>query len=48
MKCVSPCENCSRARDPQLCEDKTCGRWRKWFVNRWEQTRQLYRQEENL
>ena len=44
MKCVSPCENCPRAMNPALCEDKSCVRWRKWFTERWEQTRQLYGQ----
>lgn len=46
MNRMSPCENCTRALDPRLCEDKTCARWRKWFTVRWEQTRKLYGQEE--
>ena len=35
MKCVSPCENCRRVTEPGNCEDKTCVRWRKWYLKHW-------------
>ena len=44
MKCVSPCEHCTRALDPRLCEDKTCVRWRKWYLERWALIHGFYRQ----
>ncbi len=42
MHCVNPCENCSRVREPGLCEDKTCMRWRRWYLARWEQIHGFY------
>lgn len=43
MNRVSPCQNCSRALDPNLCEDKTCTRWRKWYLDRWALIHGFYR-----
>lgn len=31
----SPCESCTRALHPDQCEDKTCARWRKWYLQQW-------------
>ena len=41
---VSPCVGCVRMKDPQMCADKTCREWQRWFVQQWEQTRQSFRQ----
>lgn len=43
MNCASPCSNCTRAKDPRLCEDKTCVRWRKWYIERWDRIHGFYR-----
>lgn len=40
---ISPCQHCTRVRDPQNCENKNCKPWREWFFAQWEQTRKLYR-----
>ena len=40
---ISPCQYCTRVRDPQNCENKNCKPWREWFFLQWEQTRKLYR-----
>lgn len=42
MNRVSPCESCSRVIEPRLCEDKTCMRWRKWYLERWEKIYGFY------
>ena len=42
MHCVSPCENCGRVAQPQLCEDKSCMRWRRWYLDRWEKIHGFY------
>lgn len=35
----SPCLNCMRVKDPAVCENKECKRWRVWFVQRWDSLR---------
>ena len=35
MNKMSPCENCTRTVNPGMCEDKTCVRWRRWYLQRW-------------
>ena len=34
-KSVSPCEHCTRVRDPGACENKSCKVWKAWFLRRW-------------
>ena len=36
----SPCLTCTRVRDPQKCENKTCRDWQAWFIHRWEAMRE--------
>lgn len=43
----SPCVNCRRVPDHRQCENKDCKAWRMWFINRWEQIRQMYQTEQN-
>lgn len=31
----SPCERCSRVHNPDVCENKNCKDWKKWFLHRW-------------
>ena len=33
--CQSPCEGCTRVRDPDSCENKNCKEWKAWFLHRW-------------
>ena len=40
---LSPCTYCCRVADPKNCDNKKCVPWQKWFVKRWEQTRQMFR-----
>ena len=40
---ISPCQYCTRVKDPQNCENKNCKPWREWFFTQWEQTRKRYR-----
>ena len=35
----SPCEGCTRVKDPVSCENKRCGAWSTWFLKNWEQLR---------
>ena len=39
---VSPCKWCFRVPDRFQCENKGCGVWRQWYINRWEYVRSLY------
>lgn len=39
---LCPCTYCSKVPDPRNCDNKKCVPWRKWFVNRWDQTRKLF------
>ena len=41
---MSPCLGCLRVADPENCADKTCRIWQRWFLEKWEQTRQSIRQ----
>lgn len=43
----SPCTGCQRVANPQACDNKDCMRWRRWFINRWEQLQALYLQKED-
>lgn len=36
---ISPCMRCTRVSDPCNCEDKSCARWRRWFVESWDSLR---------
>ena len=36
-----PCIGCSRVENPDRCDNKDCGLWRKWFIRRWNWTRAL-------
>ena len=44
MENLSPCLRCRAVPDPELCNDKNCLRWRRWFVARWDAMRGLPRQ----
>ena len=37
----SPCACCQRVANPQACDNKDCMRWRRWFIHRWEQLREI-------
>ena len=39
---LSPCTYCCRVADPKNCDNKKCVPWQKWFMKRWEQTRQMF------
>jgi len=41
----SPCLTCTRVRDPQNCENKTCRDWQAWFIDRWESMRDAVRKD---
>lgn len=45
---MSPCVVCSRVSDPENCTDKTCRLWQRWFLQRWEETRQTLRQMKDM
>ena len=47
-KMNSPCLTCTRVKNPQDCENKNCGDWRRWFIARWEATRKLPRLQKEL
>ncbi len=36
---VSPCLTCTRVQNPQECENKNCGVWRRWFIKSWDNFR---------
>ena len=38
----SPCRSCDRGRTCEASPDH-CRRWAEWFLQTWEQVRQLYR-----
>ena len=33
---TSPCQGCTRVKDPGNCENKNCSHWRKWFLKQWD------------
>ena len=35
----SPCNTCKVVKDPQACTEAKCVRWRKWFVEQWDEMR---------
>ena len=45
--CQSPCETCTRVKDPANCENKHCSTWRAWFSARWELIRGYPRRSKN-
>lgn len=44
----SPCLRCTRVPDPENCENKQCGQWKAWFLERWEQLRRDQRLRREL
>lgn len=42
-KSISPCLHCTKVRDPNLCENKSCKLWSSWFIGQWETTRRMFR-----
>ena len=34
-----PCLICTKVKDPENCEIKSCQEWQKWFIERWEELR---------
>ena len=42
-----PCKICTRVKDPEKCENKTCRDWQQWFFDRWEILREQLRRAEN-
>ena len=30
-----PCDKCKRVKDPEQCDNKRCGMWNSWFLQRW-------------
>lgn len=36
---VSPCMRCTRVADPRGCDNKDCVRWRRWYIQKWEDMR---------
>ena len=41
----SPCLCCTRVRDPECCENKSCKDWQAWFQDRWESMRENVRNQ---
>lgn len=35
----SPCLTCARVLNPEKCENKNCGVWRRWFLKSWDNIR---------
>lgn len=35
----SPCNGCTRTKEPDKCENKRCNPWRQWFLASWERRR---------
>ena len=31
----SPCETCTKVKEPAKCENKLCKDWKAWFLRRW-------------
>ncbi len=42
MAIKSPCLNCTRVKDPTVCENKLCGPWKSWWLEWWEGMRKRY------
>lgn len=30
-----PCLTCTKVKDPENCENKSCKEWREWFLKKW-------------
>lgn len=37
-----PCAGCARVARPEMCEDKNCKRWQRWFLERWDRIHGYY------
>ena len=35
----NPCLTCTRVKDQENCENKSCQAWREWFLRRLEELR---------
>ena len=40
---LCPCTYCSRVANPNNCDNKKCVPWQRWFLRKWEHTRNLFR-----
>lgn len=36
---MSPCMKCVRVSQPTQCDNKDCGVWRKWYIEKWNEMR---------
>lgn len=39
-----PCSTCVRTKDPIRCENKNCNPWKKWFLERWNEMHEAYKE----
>lgn len=37
----SPCDTCTRVEDPINCERKCCKPWQEWWMQRWDEVRNV-------
>jgi transcriptional regulator NrdR family protein len=37
-----PCDRCTVAGGPAACTQRECLRWRAWWLQQWEKTRELF------
>ena len=42
MSELKPCLTCTRVKDPEDCENKTCPDWKAWFMNQWNMIHDSY------
>lgn len=35
----SPCETCTRVKDPEKCRGLKCPIWQTWWLEKWESVR---------
>ena len=42
-----PCKTCTRVEDPQNCEYKLCKVWQEWFIQRWDELRKGWKDNES-
>lgn len=33
---ASPCVGCTRVDKPEICDNKMCSDWRRWYEKRWD------------
>lgn len=38
----SPCQTCTRVKNPHNCENKNCREWSDWFLKKWEHIHNFY------